>query len=642
MPRRGRREGPSAAIARTVRPLETSRIGVRELTGTGRSGPWRYAVDPSAFSCGLLVAQLADEWITHAEVTGVRHPGKSATAIRRFGSFVDGWAREHGAVAGEVRLDGGPVNVAELVFGWEQDLQREFSPPSTVPYDQTSRLLALIAQRAARDPDVPETLRAKAAAPATMSKTTCTPLDEFSQAERLALREAARRDVRLLEERLAHGRTLLARGDDPREAGWERLENLVWAADAGILSVEALRPHLSLKVGGWPACFLELARTAGIVAPGPHVGVAELVLAVAKLLYPQEVDLQPLRVLLLLEMGDCTPEELLDLTVDGVEFTDGGVRVRQTKARAGRTRNHLHTSDDVRLERGAGQWDVPGLLRRLLAVTADARRWLGQEWLFTAVEFRGTGCRRIGPGRAAFTGDGRRLTHWIARHDEADGHPALTISRPHDARRLRKTAKTTRVVALGGSLTDLAADDHHIEVFRTHYAHGTTAHVLAGRAVNRAQTQVFRKITRPLFVPADAEQSLASEPVAAEAGMNAPMAAAMTAGELDMGLVNCRDPYASPFTAAGRACHVAPAMCMRCRNAVVFTSHLPRLVRLAEHIETMRLRMPPPHWQAVWGTQAKALAELFEQCTDQMPQARRQAAALHLDLPLGMRTEYDR
>ncbi|MFE2493839.1 hypothetical protein ACFXKS_12710 [Streptomyces scopuliridis] len=28
-------------------------------------------------------------------------------------------------------------------------------------------------------------------------------------------------------------------------------------------------------------------------------------------------------------------------------------------------------------------------------------------------------------------------------------------------------------------MTDLAGDDHHVEVYRGHYGHGTTAHVLA-------------------------------------------------------------------------------------------------------------------------------------------------------------------
>jgi hypothetical protein len=181
------------------------------------------------------------------------------------------------------------------------------------------------------------------------------------------------------------------------------------------------------------------------------------------------------------------------------------------------------------------------------------------------------------------------LTAWISSHLNDDGTPAMVISPPHYARRLRKTVKTTRVAALGGTLTDVAADDHHIEVFRNHYAHGTTALTLAGRSINRAQERVFLKITaKPLLLDAEAKRRLAEPAIAEAAGMTVEQAAGMQAGEFDMGLTNCRDPYDSPFTPVGKPCHVAPAMCMICRNAVVFISQLPRLLLLAAHIERMR------------------------------------------------------
>jgi hypothetical protein len=110
-----------------------------------------------------------------------------------------------------------------------------------------------------------------------------------------------------------------------------------------------------------------------------------------------------------------------------------------------------------------------------------------------------------------------------------------------------------------------------------------------------------------------------------------------------MGLTNCRDPYDSPHTPAGTLCHVAPAMCMLCRNAVVFTAQLPRLLQLAGHITAQRDVLEPPRWQAVWGRQAAALDELFAACPEETAKARATAGASPpLDLPLGMRTEYHR
>jgi hypothetical protein len=247
---------------------------------------------------------------------------------------------------------------------------------------------------------------------------------------------------------------------------------------------------------------------------------------------------------------------------------------------------------------------------------------------------------------AGWTEEHTGLSVWIGSYRNDDGTPAMAISLPHYARRLRKTVKTARVAALGGTLTDVAADDHHIEVFRHHYAHGTTALTLAGRSINRAQERVFQKITaKPMLLDAEAERRLAEPEIAEAAGLTVEHAAAMRAGEFDMGLTNCRDPYYSPFTPGGKPCHVAPAMCMICRNAVVFMSQLPRLLLLAAHIERMRDALDPIRWTAIWGTQAAALAEVFAECSEQQLHEAREAIddqGLRLDLPLGMRTEYDR
>ncbi|WP_329144857.1 hypothetical protein OIU91_09855 [Streptomyces sp. NBC_01456] len=194
-------------------------------------------------------------------------------------------------------------------------------------------------------------------------------------------------------------------------------------------------------------------------------------------------------------------------------------------------------------------------------------------------------------------------------------------------------------------MTDLAGDDHHVEIYRNHYAHGTTAHVMAGRAVNRAQQWVFERVSqRPLFIEEEAEQRLEEPEVAEAVGMDPDQAHNMRMGQLDMGLTHCRNPYDSPHTPGAQLCHVAPAMCMLCRNAVIFTSQLPRLLLFADHIERMRAVLDPARWQAVWGKQAAALKGLFAECADQLPAARQEITdrGLHLDLPLGLRTEYDR
>jgi hypothetical protein len=55
-----------------------------------------------------------------------------------------------------------------------------------------------------------------------------TPLDEFSNAERLAIRDACRARIRDLETRVAVSRRLLALGEDPRVNGWRRTADVLW------------------------------------------------------------------------------------------------------------------------------------------------------------------------------------------------------------------------------------------------------------------------------------------------------------------------------------------------------------------------------------------------------------------------------
>jgi integrase len=655
MPRRGEHHAARAVRPATAAPDaagETAglagpgaRVGVRAVQSRHRDTVRTYRIDPQAFSCSLRAGQLADEWVRYARVTALADGSRYAVTIRSFAAFAGRWCLSAGADPGAARLDGGPVDLTAVIRDWQVALRQEHDPRSEQPYQSTVALFTLIGQRAARDPGVDERLRALAASRPMFGKGAATPLDEFSNAERLALRKMARADITALEARLARGQALLADGADPRLHGWDEPANLVWAARHGILTTAALHAGLPAKAAAWPA---GARRLLGVTAGHWH-GRFGLMTAVGRLLFPCEQDLHPFRVLLLLAMTGCTPEELADLRLSDIEFSDGAVRLRQAKDRAGRVRIRLHPPSGPepavgdRVHHGSGNWDIPGLIRRLLAVTALARETFeADDWLFLAVEARDYDTR-LGAQAAQFRQAGRRFTHWIAAHADADGVPPA-ISAPYDARRLRKTAKTTRVAALGGTLTDLAGDDHHVEVFRGHYAHGTTAHVLAARAVNAAQGKVFEKTrARPVFLDAEAESRLADPEVAGAAGLSAGQAAAMSAGALDMGLTNCRDPYDSPHAPAGTLCHVAPVMCMLCRNAVVFTAQLPRLVQLADHIQGQRDVLDPPRWQAVWGRQAAALAELFDACPEETAQARSAAAAGRpLDLPLGMRTEYHR
>jgi integrase len=540
----------------------------------------RTRINPGDYACAALAGQLADEWADYARIAALRDACSLAVSIRAFARSVDS--------------------------------------------------------------------RAGAESPPLFAKPPGQPLDEFSNRERIALQAAARTAVRAMHQRLREGRALLQRGADPDIAGWSEPANLLWALDRGTLTVERMRRHLPRRLLDWPPGLL------GLVPAGMQATCQSVLLGLCHQLYPSALDLQAFRVLLLLSMTGCTPEELHDLRLEDIEFTDGAVRLTQAKHRAHRVRGiqyrqQLPDADAVPGQAQpsqyprCGRWDVPGLLRQILDVTSAARDLPGAPaWLFITVGPQADDTPPV-PHVPSFSTPRTTFSWWINTRKDGEG---LAISAPHDIRRLRKTMKTAAVAALGGTLADLAGDDHSVEVFRGHYAHGTTAHVLSGKAINRAQDRVFRRLARgPLYLDAAAAGALTGPGQAQAAGLTAEQVMAINEGELDMGLTHCRDPYHSQFTPAGQLCHVAPAMCMLCANAVIFPAQLPRLVMLAEHIEKMRAVLAPPHWAAVWRRQAAALAVLFAEAGEDALRTARQAAGAgqaSLDLPLGMRAEYDR
>ena len=614
MPRRGERRPQSAAVPSRPAPARAvDRIGVRELTQVKRGRLTGSRIDPGDYDCPVLAAQLADTWLDYHHKAALKSSDGYAVAVRAFVKFAGPYLIGLGLDPADARLDDDRIDLTEVIYAWENDLLAQHPQDGGQPWRFARALLVLIHHRAERDAKVPDKLRKRAAAPASARKATSQSLDEFSNAERLALKGAAQEDLRALEKRLTWGRELLGAGRDPREHGWRELPNLLWAARHRVLNIADLRAGLPAHAYSWPG---EL-RDVRPASSGRFAGAYGLMRAANGLLFPQELDLHPFRVLLLLAMLDCTTEELHTLQVPDLEFSAQGVRVVQTKNRAERVRADYHVTDRPLEEgegpgelayEGRGEWDVAGLLRRLVKATALTREVFGGEpWLFTAVESaenRSTMDARF----ARFVDPGRRFTHWIASHLDASGAAVLDISEPHEARRLRKTAKTTRVVALGGALSDMAGDDHSIQVFQGHYAHGTIAHVLAGAAMNRAQQLVFDRLAgKPVLVTPQAQSRLGEPEVAQALGASAELGAALSAGELDMGVSNCKDPLDSPHSSPGKLCHVAPAMCMVCGNAVVFVTQLPQQLLLFDHIERMRLAQTPTVWEAVWGRQARAL-----------------------------------
>ena len=282
-----------------------------------------------------------------------------------------------------------------------------------------------------------------------------------------------------------------------------------------------------------------------------------------------------------LETG-AAPEEWTGVRINDIDTWDDKIHVRLHKARA-------HRSRTVRCPRSSSDhksgWRSGDLIRRLLVATEEARHEANAtgtstaEFLFLTVE------RTVSRHFAA------RATPFARRPFSALLSGIVpAVSKPHDARRIRKTVKSVRAALLRSA--DVAADDHSVAVYQRHYAQSTTVHVLAGAAVNAAQTQVFEKLTAgPLFVKAAASTLASSH--------DSQVAAAASAEAHNTGLTSqalsptqCASPYDSPFSPAGRLCEHRPSMCFACPNAIVFADHLPRILAYQEILRGHEKEMP--------------------------------------------------
>lgn len=143
----------------------------------------------------------------------------------------------------------------------------------------------------------------------------------------------------------------------------------------------------------------------------------------------------------------------------------------------------------------------------------------------------------------------------------------LQLSGPADIRRLRKSGKVEKALAYRGRVSDIA-DDHSVEVFHGHYAHGTTLKVIAGHMITSAQQRWFDEaLAGPTVLTPDAEHALntttattatTAASAAKTVGLTRRQVTQLRDGALDMGVSACRDPFDSPFRKAGDLCPVAP------------------------------------------------------------------------------------
>jgi hypothetical protein len=241
-----------------------------------------------------------------------------------------------------------------------------------------------------------------------------------------------------------------------------------------------------------------------------------------------------------------------------------------------------------------------------------------------------------------------RMTPWVPNKERssfADWLAAaeVTVEGAPDIRRLRKSTKLEKAIAFGGRIAD-GANDHHEEVFRGHYAQGTTLRVMSGRVITIAQDHWFAKALEGPTVLTGSTEVLDAPDQAAALGLTRQQADDIRRGALDMGLTQCSDPHNSPYGRSGELCPVAPLRCLECRNAWVLPSHLPQLLLFADHLDRLRMRLSPQHFAELWGqSHVNLQAVLAERTEEEKALARKhiEAGEVGLHLPPAANLEFD-
>ncbi|MCW1824998.1 hypothetical protein OLG66_29195 [Mycobacterium senegalense] len=589
-----------------------------------RTGRFRSAsIDPTKYVAARLVSELADAWKAYAETASLS-PGtvvRHACVTRKLGDYLTADADRF------LTMSGDGAAVAKRLHDWESAMVAKFPPPSVHAKDLGVELRNQVHRYLQSNAITHGVLTDWANGNVLDGRPSqAIPLDEFSNGERLQLEQTCRQIVRETEERLAHGDSLLRQGRDPRKHGWDCVQNLLWAL-RNLPYEDEFRDHLVGKrrqVDPWEIDALSATRRVNGAGTRPP-----LLYAVGTLLVPDPEYQLAIRVLIHLQTG-WSPEETLGLRRTDVEFSHDRVRVRATKARAQRIRWHVLNATSEAQPWG---WKAGDLLRRAAHAMRHGHALTPNEQQFWMI-----GCRsardRLDHEYPHYIIRPNQFNHTLGKLVEDHG---LSISKPHDMRRLRKTVKSARA-ALLGTLAGAAGDDHSVEVFRGHYAQTTTVHTIAAQTVLRAQQKVLHRASQgPALVTAAAAE-IAQNPTPSEFTEIAASVAAETPTEQELTIAACRDPLDAPFQEKGVLCHASPSMCLQCRNAIVFRDHLPRLIAYKEALNSIENNMAPVVFSEIYGQQRVNIdAILAEFPPEHIDAARR--APVHVHRPLGQRAQ---
>ncbi|MFD7337806.1 hypothetical protein ACFV98_17605 [Streptomyces violascens] len=591
-------------------------------------------INPACFTCATLAGELADEWVELAAASKWK-----AGSVRGYRSAIVDFCQhvdETVPRAATASLAERDPDLHHAVTEWTRLLPSKYTAGSMMPFTLARQVRGLIARRVQhRGRPVAGLLPGWSKGSVGLRKGKSNELDEFTLEDKKKLVRAAWADHLTVTARIREGWQLVTKGSDPAQGGWDSPANLLWAIAHRDGACEQIADHLQ-----WADLPLPLSDLLPVDVD-MRIWKRTLMRTLVRRIYPHQMDLHCYRILLMAATGRA-PEEVTGLTEDSLEFGPRSVLIDFTKNRAhARTRQAFstlesHDLSDASLHPSRPRLDASELTRAMLELSRPLATRINADPvpLFLRASVHNHAFR-IAPFHGGFVHG--NFAQWLQDHD-------VRVEGAIDIRRLRKSGKVEKALAFKGRVSDIA-DDHTEETYRNHYAHGTTLRVIAGNIITTAQKRWLDKaLEGPTVLTEDAESHLNEPAAAGLLGLSPEEIDELRAGELDMGVCSCKNPFASPFGRPGQLCPVAPTRCLECRNAFILPSNLPQLLLFSDHLDQLQVRLSPRHFHALWGQSRVNVREAISARTDiEITQARRHIseADLGLHLPLGSHVEFD-
>jgi hypothetical protein len=592
-------------------------------------------VDPGKYQCARFAAELADEWVEAARASEWSESSVRGyvAAIEAVCTFVDETLPQ--LMAAEASLGRGVPDLLHVLMEWVRLLPAKYPVGSTVPSGYVEKVRLLVRRRFEHPSRaVTPNFEAWLAGHTGVRKGKTKELPEYTRQEKVKMVQASLRSVLATSKRLAAGRALAEQGDTSAARDSLEIPDLLGAIWSGVPTreiCEALPSRWDM-----PEHFEQF------IAPDswPGAGKMYVMQGLTAMLFPTDMDLHAYRILLMSATGR-TSEEVSGLTEEDVEYLPDGVSLRFEKDRANKISGDEFSKpdgqgEDVAVLAAVPRLDAGWVVHSLLEAVRPVAERMGASpiplFVKAAIQFPDLLFSRF-YGQDSTTG----LSAWFA----ANG---IEVKGKADIRRLRKSGKVEKAITYRGRISDIA-DDHSEEAYRGHYAHGTTLRVISGKVITGAQQHWFAKaIQGPIVIAQDGDAALDEQDAPDRLGVTRERLEEARSGAMDMGVTECTNPYESPYGVQGEACPVAPLRCLECRHAFILPSNLPQLLLFSDHLEQLKLRLPPKHFHALWGQSHANLKAVLDDRTDtEKALARKliEAEGLTLQLPMSARVEFD-